>query len=70
MVEPLQDLEHFPVTTQLLLTYKSINCSTAFYITYRDCTVVPVFPSTPVTIPCRLKYFCKLWYTAVQSLLF
>ena len=70
MVEPLQDLEHLPVTTHLSLTYKSTHCDIALYISPGARTAAPVLSSTLANIPHRLQYFYRFWYTAAQSLLF
>ena len=50
-----------PVTSQLLIPYKSTECSTALYIDLRACTVAPVLYSTLANISHRLWYLRRFY---------
>ena len=66
---PSKTFRIYPVTTQILMTYRSTDCVTALYIIPRARTVSPVFVSTLTIIPHRLCAFLGFWYTDGQSLL-
>ena len=58
---PSRTLNISPVSTHLLLPYKSTDCATALYIAPRDCTIDPVLSSTLVSIYHRFRAFHRCW---------
>ena len=58
---PSSTLSISPITTQILLPYKSTNYATTLYIDTRARTVAPALSSTLATIPHRLQSVRRFW---------
>ena len=58
-----------PVTTQILMLYKSTDCATTLFVAPRARTIAPVFYITLTNIHHNLRDLCRLWYTAAQLIL-